>query len=103
MRGNSPSWPRSAARPRTATIDLKGTHNGQDVPGLAVNDFLYLGLRQRHRAARAGRPGGPAGDVPAFDADFPDGPVALKLLVKDVKEKVCLRSPTSGAARIFRV
>ena len=71
------------------TIDLKGTRDGQDVPGLTINDFLYeLGsgtvLPELDVRLQGGRPG----DILAFDADLPDGPVALKLLVKDVKEKV---------------
>jgi trigger factor len=71
------------------TIDLKGSRDGQDVPGMTTDDFLYeLGsgtvlpeLDQRLAGARLG-------DILAFDADLPDGAVSLKVLVKDVKEKV---------------
>ncbi len=71
------------------TIDLKGTRDGQDVPGLTINDFLYeLGsgtvLPELDVRLQGARPG----DILAFDAELPDGPVALKVLVKDVKEKV---------------
>jgi trigger factor len=71
------------------TIDLKGTRDGQDVPGLTINDFLYeLGsgtvLPELDVRLQGSRPG----DILAFDAELPDGPVALKVLVKDVKEKV---------------
>ena len=71
------------------TIDLKGTRDGQDVPGLTINDFLYpLGsgtvLPELDVRLQGARPG----DILAFDADLPDGPVSLKVLVKDVKEKV---------------
>ncbi len=71
------------------TIDLKGTRNGQDVPGVTTDDFLYeLGsgtvlpeLDEQLRGARVG-------DILAFDAELPDGPVQLRVLVKDVKEKI---------------
>jgi trigger factor len=71
------------------TIDLKGSRDGQDVSGLTVNDFLYeLGsgtvLPELDVRLQGARPG----DILAFDADLPDGRVELKVLVKDVKEKV---------------
>ncbi len=71
------------------TIDLKGSRNGEDIPAVTTDDFLYeLGsgtvlpeLDDNLRGARLG-------DILAFDADLPDGPVQLKVLVKDIKEKV---------------
>jgi trigger factor len=71
------------------TIDLKGSRNGEDVAAVTTDDFLYeLGsgtvlpeLDDHLRGARVG-------DILAFDAELPDGPVQLKVLVKDVKEKV---------------
>jgi trigger factor len=71
------------------TIDLKGSRAGQDVPGLTTDDFLYeLGsgtvLPELDDKLHGARPG----DILAFDADLPDGPVGLKVLVKEVKEKV---------------
>jgi trigger factor len=71
------------------TIDLKGSRNGEDVAAVTTDDFLYeLGsgtvlpeLDDNLRGARLG-------DILAFDADLPDGPVQLKVLVKDIKEKV---------------
>jgi trigger factor len=71
------------------TIDLKGSRNGQDVPGMTFDDFLYeLGsgsvLTELDDPLRGARPG----DILAFDAELPDGRVAFKVLVKDVKEKL---------------
>ena len=71
------------------TIDLKGSRHGEDVAGVTTDDFLYeLGsgtvlpeLDDHLRGARVG-------DILAFDAELPDGPVQLKVLVKDVKEKL---------------
>ncbi len=71
------------------TIDLKGSRHGEDVAAVTTDDFLYeLGsgtvlpeLDDRLSGARVG-------DILAFDADLPDGPVQLKVLVKDIKEKV---------------
>ena len=56
---------------------------------MTTDDFLYeLGsgtvlpeLDDQLRGARVG-------DILAFEAELPDGPVQLKVLVKDVKEKV---------------
>ncbi|MHB1930032.1 MAG: trigger factor [Acidimicrobiales bacterium] len=70
-------------------IDLSASRDGEPVPGLSADDFLYeLGsgsvlpeLDDRLRGARTG-------DILAFDAALPDGPVSLKVLVKDVKEKL---------------
>jgi trigger factor len=71
------------------TIDIKGSRDGQDVAGLTTDDFLYeLGsgtvLPELDVKLHGARPG----DILAFDADLPDGSVALKVLVKEVKEKV---------------
>jgi trigger factor len=71
------------------TIDLKGSRDGQDVAGMTTDDFLYeLGsgtvLPELDEKLIGARPG----DILAFDAELPDGRVNLKVLVKDVKEKI---------------
>jgi trigger factor len=71
------------------TIDLKGTRDGQDVAGVTADDFLYeLGsgtvLSELDDHLQGARPG----DILGFDAELPDGTVQLKVLVKEVKEKV---------------
>lgn len=72
------------------TIDLHGTRSGEPVSGLDFDDFMYeLGsgsvlpeLDDRLAGARVG-------DILAFPADVPGGgPADLRVLVKDVKEKV---------------
>jgi trigger factor len=71
------------------TIDLKGTRDGQDVAGLTINDFLYeLGSGSVLPELDARLHGARPGDILAFDAEHPDGSVSLKVLVKDIKEKV---------------
>jgi trigger factor len=73
------------------TVDIKGTRGGEAVPGMTTDDFLYeLGsgtvlpeLDDQLRGAKVG-------DILSFDAELPggEGPVSLRVLVKDVKEKV---------------
>jgi trigger factor len=73
------------------TVDIKGTRGGEPVPGMTTDDFLYeLGsgtvlpeLDDRLRGAKVG-------DILSFDAELPgeEGPVALRVLVKDIKEKI---------------
>jgi trigger factor len=71
------------------TIDLKGTRDGEDVAGLTINDFLYeLGSGSVLPELDARLHGARPGDILAFDAEHPDGSVSLKVLVKDIKEKV---------------
>jgi trigger factor len=71
------------------TIDLKGSQDGQDVTGLMMDDFLYeLGSGTVLPELDAKLHGARPGDILAFDAELPNGPVAFKVLVKEVKEKV---------------
>jgi trigger factor len=71
------------------TIDLKGTRHGQDVPGMTMDDFLYeLGSASVLPELDVQLQGARLGDILAFNADLPDGPVSFKVLVKEVKEKV---------------
>jgi trigger factor len=71
------------------TIDLKGSRDGQDVPGVSTDDFLYeLGSGTVLPELDVQLSGGRPGDILGFDAELPDGKVAFKVLVKEVKEKV---------------
>jgi trigger factor len=73
------------------TVDIKGTRGGEAVAGMTTDDFLYeLGsgtvlpeLDEQLRGAKVG-------DILSFDAELPggEGSVALRVLVKDVKEKI---------------
>jgi trigger factor len=71
------------------TIDLKGSRDGQDVPGMSTDDFLYeLGSGTVLPELDVQLSGARPGDILGFDAELPDGKVAFKVLVKEVKEKV---------------
>jgi trigger factor len=71
------------------TIDLSGTRDEQPVDGLATDDFLYElgsdsvlpGLDERLHGAKVG-------DILGFDSDLGDQPATVRVLVKDVKEKI---------------
>jgi trigger factor len=71
------------------TIDLSGTRDGEPVDGLATEDFLYElgsdsvlpGLDERLHGAKVG-------DILAFDADLGEQPTTIRVLVKEVKEKI---------------
>ncbi len=71
------------------TIDLSASRGGEAVPGLSSTDFMYeLGsgsvLPELDEHLRGARPG----DILAFDAELPDGEVSLRVLVKQVQEKL---------------
>ncbi len=71
------------------TIDLHGSRDGQDVAGMTTDDFLYeLGSGSVLPELDDNLPGARPGDILAFVAQLPDGPVDFKVLVKEVKEKV---------------
>jgi trigger factor len=72
------------------TIDLNGTRDGEPVPGLTTDDFLYeLGSGSVLAELDDRLHGAKVGDILGFDAEIPgDKPVSLKVLVKDIKEKV---------------
>ncbi len=71
------------------TVDLDGRRNGEPVPGMTTDDFLYeLGSGTVLPELDVQLQGARVGDIFAFDAQLPDGPVSFKALVKDVKEKV---------------
>jgi trigger factor len=71
------------------TIDLKGSRDGQDVAGMSTDDFLYeLGSGTVLPELDVQLSGARPGDILGFDAELPDGKVAFKVLVKEVKQKV---------------
>ena len=71
------------------TIDLSGTRGGEPVEGLATDDLLYeLGSDSLLPGLDEKLHGAKVGDIQAFDADIGAEPTNVKVLVKEVKEKV---------------
>ncbi len=71
------------------TINLEGSRNGQPVPGMTVDDYSYeLGSGDILPEVDEHLPGAKPGDILAFGVEHPDGPLDLRVLVKDVQEKV---------------
>jgi len=71
------------------TIDLSATRAGEPVAGMTTDDFLYeLGSGSVLPELDQQLAGAKAGDILSFSAELPDGEVQLRVLVKDVKEKV---------------
>lgn len=76
------------------TIDLAATRAGEAVPGLSSTDFMYeLGSGSVLAELDVRLQGAKPGDILSFDAELPDGVVSLRVLVKQVQEKV-LPEPT---------
>ena len=72
-----------------ASIDIKGTQDGQDLPGLTADDYLYeVGSGAIVEDVDAQLRGAKPGDILQFSANFGDEAVDLRILVKEVKEKV---------------
>jgi trigger factor len=71
------------------TVDLHGTRDGEAVPGLTTDDFLYeVGSGTVLNELDENLRGAKVGDILAFDADIPgENPVNLRVLVKEAKEK----------------
>lgn len=71
------------------TIDLLGQRDGEEVGSLTTADFVYeLGSATVLPELDTELLGAKPGDILSFDAALPDGPVALRVLVKGVQEKV---------------
>jgi trigger factor len=71
------------------TIDLHAERDGEAIGGMTTDDFLYeLGSATVISELDTELQGAKVGDILAFDAELPDGPVALRVLVKEIKEKV---------------
>lgn len=75
------------------TIDISATHDGEDVPGLTADDYVYeLGSGAVVEEIDEELRGAKVGDILTFDADHPDpdteGSLSFRVLVKEVSEKV---------------
>ena len=75
------------------TIDIAGTHDGEDVPGLTTSDYDYqVGTGAVVAEIDENLRGASAGDELEFDAEHPDpdeeAPLSFKVSVKEVKEPV---------------
>ncbi|MEQ8842483.1 MAG: trigger factor [Acidimicrobiales bacterium] len=75
------------------TIDIAGTHDGEDVPGLTTSDYDYeVGTGAVVAEIDENLRGASAGDALEFDAEHPDpdeeAPLSFKVTVKEVKEAV---------------
>jgi trigger factor len=71
------------------TIDIAATRDGEAVAGLSSDDFVYeLGSGAVLPELDTQLQGAKPGDILDFDAELPGGPVSLRVLVKEVKEKV---------------
>lgn len=71
------------------TIDLSGTRDGEPLAALTTEDFVYeLGsgtvLPELDQQLAGAKPG----DIFSFEAQLPDGPAQLRVLVKEVKETI---------------
>lgn len=84
---------RSAADGDHVTIDISGTHDGEDVPGLTADDYVYeVGSGAVVEEIDHNLRGANVGDILEFGADHPDadtdGELDFRVLVKEVQEKV---------------
>ena len=76
------------------TIDLAASRDGEPVAGLSSTDFMYeLGSGSVLAELDVRLQGAKPGDILTFDAELPDGTVSLRVLVKEVQEKI-LPEPT---------
>lgn len=84
---------RSAVDDDHVTIDISGTHEGEEVPGLTATDYDYrVGSGAVVAEIDDNLRGAKAGDILEFSAEHPDpdedGTLEFRVLVKDVKESV---------------
>ncbi|MDH3752888.1 MAG: trigger factor [Acidimicrobiia bacterium] len=91
--GELASVDRSAIEGDHVTIDIAGTHDGEDVPGLTADDYVYeVGSGAVVAEIDEHLTGTKVGDIIEFDAEHPDpdteGALSFRILVKDVQEKV---------------
>jgi trigger factor len=75
------------------TIDIEGTYEGEPVPGLTTNDYLYeVGKGTVVAEIDEHLLGAKAGDHLTFDAAHPDpeqeGQLSFSIDIKEIKEKV---------------
>lgn len=84
---------RAAAEGDHVTIDIAGTHEGEEVPGLTTTDYDYeVGSGAVVAEIDQNLTGASAGDEVEFDAEHPDPdeeePLHFAITVKEVKEAV---------------
>jgi len=74
------------------TMNIAGTQNDEEVPGLTAEEYTYeLGSGAIVPELDANLTGAKPGDILDFEADHPDedqDPLRFKIIVKDVQEKV---------------
>jgi trigger factor len=80
---------RAAGEGDFVSVDIKGTQDGEDLPGLTADDYMYeVGSGSIAPEVDENLRGAKVGDILEFTAAFGDDEVALRILVKDVKERV---------------
>jgi trigger factor len=83
---------RSARDGDHVTITINGSRDGEDIPGLQADDYLYeVGTGSIASELDEHLRGAKVGDILNFDARPPDAdedPVLFRVIVKDVKEKI---------------
>ena len=81
---------RPAADGDVVTVDVQATRDGEPVEDLATSDFVYeVGTGMLAEGADEQLRGAKPGDILRIDAmDAPGGSAQLKILVKQVREKV---------------
>jgi trigger factor len=82
------------------TVDVQATRDGEPVEDLATSDFVYeVGSGMLAEGADEQLRGAKAGDIVAVEAtDAPGGSTELKILVKQVREKVLPDADDSWAS-----
>ncbi|MGO8874658.1 MAG: trigger factor [Acidimicrobiales bacterium] len=82
------------------TVDVQAARNGDPVEDLATSDFVYeVGSGMLAEGADEQLRGAKAGDILLLDAtDAPGGSAELKILVKQVREKVLPEADDAWAA-----
>jgi trigger factor len=90
--GELQSVDRAARDGDQVSIDIAGSVDGEPVPGLTADDYLYpVGSGSVVPELDARLMGAKVGDILEFDADNPQDPevtIHFRVLVKDVKEQV---------------
>lgn len=90
--GELQSVDRAARDGDQVSIDIAGSVDGEPVPGLTADDYLYpVGSGSVVPELDARLLGAKIGDILEFDADNPQDPevtIHFRVLVKDVKEQV---------------
>lgn len=90
---------RPARNTDNLTIDIHGSRNGEPLSALDADDFVYeLGTGSVLPELDEHLQGAKVGDILAFDVSLPDGTAQLRVLVKQVREKVLPEATDQWAA-----